>query len=552
MSEAQTFRVMALHALAYCERLFYLEEVEEIRVPDERVWAGRTLHQELDEPGEIVDLTMESVALGVRGRVDALRCRDGSLFPVEHKRGRAKKGPSGPEPWESDRLQALAYALLLAEHAGRSVTEARIRYHQDNVTVRVPVTESATAEVAGAVQRARALCSSPNRPPVTPEERRCVRCSLAPVCLPEETRVAEAAEETGGREGEERGALRLFPADAERRSLHVVTPGAKVGRTGTCLRVTEPEGHTQDVGAREVSDLVVHGHAQVTTQALRLCAEEGIPVHYVTTTGAPIGYFAASPAGVQRRIRQYRALSEDTVALPLARRLVLAKVENELRHVLRASRKDEGLRVRVSPRLEEIRKALRGAARATNRGELMGHEGVAAKAYFASIAELVDPAADPAMRPDGRSRRPPTDRFNALISFGYGMLYRDVLSAVLQVGLDPAFGLLHEPRSSAFPLALDLMELFRTPVVDVAVLGAVNRRTFDPQSDFTITGPQVWLSETGRKKLIEVHERRKHEEYRHTALGYSLSFARHMELEVRLLEKEWSGEAGLFAMMRIR
>jgi CRISPR-associated protein Cas1 len=372
------------------------------------------------------------------------------------------------------------------------------------------------------------------------------------VCLPEETRPARA--EVGLCQGKEepQGTLRLFPADAERRSLHVLTQGARVGRSGTCFKLTDPEGSQQEVGAREVSDLVVHGYAQVTTQALRLCAQEGIAVHYVSGTGGPIGYFASSPVGVQRRIRQYQALANDAVALPLARRLIQAKVENELRHLLRASRKEPALRERVEPRIAEVRQSLGGAARTSDRDELMGHEGRAAKAYFAGLAELVDAGVDAAMRPDGRSRQPPADRFNALLSFGYGMLYRDVLSAVLQVGLDPAFGLLHQPRSSAFPLVLDLMELFRTPVVDIAVLGAVNRRTFDVAVDFSITGKQVWLSDSGRRKAIEVHERRKHEEYRHNALGYSLSFARHMELEVRLLEKEWSGEPGMFARMRIR
>jgi hypothetical protein len=73
MEGEATFRVMALHALAYCERLFYLEEVEELRVADERVWAGRVLHQELDEPGEVVGLTLESEHLGLRGRVDGVQ-----------------------------------------------------------------------------------------------------------------------------------------------------------------------------------------------------------------------------------------------------------------------------------------------------------------------------------------------------------------------------------------------------------------------------------------------------------------------------------------------
>lgn len=96
------------------------------------------------------------------------------------------------------------------------------------------------------------------------------------------------------------------------------------------------------------------------------------------------------------------------------------------------------------------------------------------------------------------------------------------------------------------------MELFRVPIVDMAILGAVNRRSFDPELDFKVTGAQIWLSDEGRRKAIEIYERRKHEEYRHPVIGYTLSYARMMELEARLAEKEWSGEPGVFARLRIR
>jgi CRISPR-associated protein Cas1 len=540
---------MALHALAYCERLFYLEEVEEIRVADEAVFAGRTLHAELDEPGEVVDLTLESSALGVRGRLDAFRSRDGAVFPVEHKRGRAKRSSSGAAlAWETDVLQVSAYALLLEEHLGRPVPEGRVRYHKDSVTVRVPVDDEARAAVVRAVARGRELARSSARPAVTTQENRCVRCSLAPVCLPEEARLAEAS-----REGTETTSpVRLYPPDTERRSLHVVTQGARVGRSGETFEVGERDGSKTKVGARDVSDVVIHGFAQITTQALRFCADEQIPVHFVTTTGAHIGTFSGATGGVQRRIRQFRGLTDDAFAMGLARRVVMAKVEMQLRHVLRATRKADELRAEVASHVETMRGGLRRAAHSTGREELMGEEGIAARGYFAALASLVVPEAGEELRPHGRSRRPPEDRFNALLSFGYGMLHRDVLSAILRVGLEPGFGALHQPRSAAFPLALDLMELFRVPVVDMAVLGAVNRRTFNAKQDFAVTGKQVWLSDDGRRKLIDVYERRKHEEYRHDVLDFSLSYARMMELEVRLLEKEWSGEAGLFARFRIR
>src|SRR5437899_807320 len=117
--QGPTLRVMALHALAYCERLFYLEEIEELRVADEAVWAGRRLHVELDEPADVVELTLESAALGIRGRLDAVRRRSGELYPIEHKRGRARRDIAGrPLAWDSDALQAAAYALLLEQHTG--------------------------------------------------------------------------------------------------------------------------------------------------------------------------------------------------------------------------------------------------------------------------------------------------------------------------------------------------------------------------------------------------------------------------------------------------
>ena len=113
-------RVMALHALAYCERLFYLEEVEEIRVADEAVFAGRTLHEELTAPDpsgtEWRSFRLESERLGLVGQADVVRQRDGSWMPYEHKRGRPMRGAQGgAEAWASDRLQVTAYEAILDE-----------------------------------------------------------------------------------------------------------------------------------------------------------------------------------------------------------------------------------------------------------------------------------------------------------------------------------------------------------------------------------------------------------------------------------------------------
>jgi CRISP-associated protein Cas1 len=537
-------RVMALHALAYCERLFYLEEVEEIRIADASVYAGRRLHEEIAaDEGEIVSLVLESEALGLRGKVDCLRRRDGRLIPYEHKRGRSAKGEEGSEAWPSDRLQVCAYALLLEEHTGTSIDEARIRYHGDNVTVRVPINEAAREDVRKAVVRAHELRQSVQRPPVTGNERLCVRCSLAPVCLPEEERLAK---------DENREPRRLFPADRERQTLHVTEQGARVGRSGDTLTVTDREGSKQVFPIREVGEIVVHGYAQISTQALHCCATQDVGIHWVSYGGRYIGGLAAGASPVQRRIRQFEALRDPGLAFRLARRLVITRISSQLGFLLRATRGKERSGLNIDVALHGLRSALRAAGHAEGIDALRGHEGDAGRHYFAGLPALLRDDVDERLRFDGRNRRPPQDRINALLSFGYSLLYRDVLQVAIIVGLEPAFGFMHTPRSAAHPLALDLMELFRVPLWDMPLIASVNRLQWNPVADFTIAGKQVWLSDTGRKKAIELYERRKEDTWKHPITRYSLSYARLIELEVRLLEKEWSGEPGLFARMRLR
>ena len=173
-SHAPPIRVMALHALAYCPRLFYLEEVEEIRVADARVYAGRELHAALaaEEDGEAVQIELTSERLGLTGKIDCLRRRDGAYVPYEHKRGKPAHSADGStEAWPSDRLQVVAYATLLEDTFGQVVPEGRVRYHAANVTVRVPIDEAARAELQDAITAARRLRESVERPPITSNER---------------------------------------------------------------------------------------------------------------------------------------------------------------------------------------------------------------------------------------------------------------------------------------------------------------------------------------------------------------------------------------------
>ena len=627
-------RVMALHALAYCERLFYLEEVEEIRVADDRIWAGRRLHGEAtpqdgpyannqsgtrgragqttpdDDLAPLRTYELSSEAWGLMGKLDAARQRDGAWVVYEHKRGRCRRGPKSPgqsrgpaEAWPTDSLQAAAYSVLLEEELNRragergrpgaiTIREARIRYHADNLTVRIAIDEAARAEVRDAVRRAQALRATTDRPPVAENERLCVRCSLKVVCLPEEERLA--ADSTGSSSPQPAGSSVGLPAQRDGRTLHVFTDGSRVARSGRSL-VVHPPRHALDAGeaARRVpleqcEAVVLHGHCQISTQALHACRYGEVAVHWITAGGRVVGSLAA-PARVRQRLRQYAALTDANERSRLAAALVGCKIDLQLHYLLRATRGHADARKQAAASIDRLRECLRKVRRSAEAAatpdaaapdapnsdapetdapetdapetdapetaladSLRGWEGMAAKAYFAAFETMLSDRVDAGLRFSGRTRRPPRDRFSALLGYGYALVQACVERSILTVGLDPAIGFFHTPRTAAPPLVLDLMEPFRTLLWEMPLIGSLNRGQWDPTDDFELRPGHVWLSEAGRRKAIGLFEARLSETHSHPHATTSLEYARLVELEVRLLEKEWSGSPGLFGALRIR
>jgi CRISPR-associated protein Cas1 len=404
---------------------------------------------------------------------------------------------------------------------------------------------AARADVRAAVSRARELRGTLDRPPVTENERLCRRCSLAPVCLPEEVRQDHDPQHA---------AIRLFPPDDQRTSLYVVSDAATVGRSGDRLVVRPREGPESKHASHEVAAVLLHGSNQITTQAISLCVDRNIAVHWVSGGGRHVASLASSVGQVQRRVRQYQALSDDATRLRLAKQLVRAKVEGQHRYLLRATRGADNLQDRkaIRPDLLAISGSLASIAGAADFDVLRGHEGDAAVHYFAGLRAAVSGDLPESLRYAGRSRRPTLDRFSSILNFGYALLQTAVMRAILAAGLEPALGFYHTPRSAAHPLVLDLMELFRCPLWDLVVIGSLNRGMWDPSADFSVTRAKIWLSDAGRRKAIALFEERLREQWKHPVVNYSLSYARTIELEARLLEKEWTGEPGLFARMRLR
>src|SRR5947208_7137910 len=187
----------------------------------------------------------------------------------------------------------------------------------------------------------------------------------------------------------ERATVQISPPNRNGTTLHVVSQGAHVGCSYDSLVVRPRDQPESKHPIRGVDTLLLHGFAQVSTQALRKCVEHGVGVHWLTTSGYHTASLVPTAGQVQRRIRQYRALCDEATCLRLARALALAKVEGQHRYLLRASRGDAELRGRMVGALKGVNVELETLAHAADRDSLRGHEGSAAVSYFEGLRLLL-------------------------------------------------------------------------------------------------------------------------------------------------------------------
>ncbi|MEO5377330.1 MAG: CRISPR-associated endonuclease Cas1 [Magnetococcus sp. DMHC-6] len=260
-----------------------------------------------------------------------------------------------------------------------------------------------------------------------------------------------------------------------------------------------------------------------------------IPVSWFTSGGWFLGYTAGiGHRNVELRTAQYRVSFDDGACLVLARGWVRAKIANSRNFLRRNFRGDSPL----EEILQHLAVSMRRAEQAGSMSELLGVEGDAARVYFSGFGGMLKQEGGEgwSFEFSGRNRRPPKDPVNAMLSFGYGVLARLWTVTLVTVGFDPYRGFYHQPRYGRPALALDMMESFRPLLADSVVLTAINNGEVR-REDFQIVPGGVWLSDRGRRKFLEVFERRLEQEITHPLLGYKLSYRRLLELQARLLAR---------------
>jgi CRISP-associated protein Cas1 len=534
--------VRMLNEYLYCPRLFYLMHVLGQWGESGDTEEGLYLHRRVDRPTRPLptaedlgdqdgrrfrSVTASSERLGLIAKMDVLDVEDGKVVPTDFKHGRPPE--IAERAWPPERAQVCAQALILRDN-GFTVDHGAIYYPTTNETVEVWPTDDLIAVVEDATRGARELEAASSPPPPLPGSRKCPRCSLVALCLPDETRLlADGIPEGQPRQGEVRP---YSPPSDDALPLYLTTQGSTVGVEGHRLIIREPDAEPVEVRIKDVSHVSVFGFVQVSTQATRTLMSNGRAIGYFSTGGwfhgvaAPLGGTAA-----QLRRRQYARSLDERWSLALARCLVAAKIRN-CRTLLR--RNAGGIDESV---LEDLRSAAERASRAPSAEVLLGIEGAAARLYFESFGLMLK--WDPELAGfdfHGRNRRPPRDPVNAMLSLAYSILARAFTASVAIAGLDCSLGYYHEPRPGRPALALDLMEPFRPLLADSAVVTAINTAVMTPD-DFDYGGTGCALRDAGRKRFIAAIERRLDQEVSHPVFGYRISYRRVIDVQCRLLAR---------------
>jgi CRISP-associated protein Cas1 len=567
-----------VNEFVYCPRLFFYEWVEGVFAHSSDTVEGALRHDKLERKedalpsaGEAIEqeihsrsVQLSSETYKVIAKIDLVEGEGSLVTPIDYKKGAPRDGDTGPEVWPADRAQVCVQALVLRDN-GYRCDEAVVYYSATKQRVRVPITDDLVVETAAAIAAARRTAGSGKIPPPLVDSPKCPRCSLVTICLPDETgavmRTAapdesrqlslfEAMADSGAAgESEEAPPLgeirRLVPARDDLRPLYVTGHGMTVGKTGEVLQVKEfakagaRAKVVQEARINDISQVNLFGNVQLTSAALQgLCWAEKPISHF--SFG---GWFYGITQGlglknVFLRREQFRRAEDPAFCLRVARDIVATKIRNQ-RTLLQ--------RNHIEPPaipLQRMKHLAQQAQRAEQLDELLGIEGTAARFYFENLAGMLkveDGDGAPTFDFEGRNRRPPRDPVNALLSYAYSLLVKDLTIICHAIGFDPFIGFYHQPRFGRPALALDLMEGFRPLVADSAVLTAFNTRMV-AESDFIRVGDAVALTPGGRKGFIRAYEQRIDTLVTHPLFGYRVTYRRVFEIQARLLARHVTGE----------
>jgi CRISPR-associated protein Cas1 len=337
-------------------------------------------------------------------------------------------------------------------------------------------------------------------------------------------------------------------------TLYVTQPDSFLRLENDTLRIEINREVRLRVPLHHLTGVVCFGHVGVSVPLMHRLAQDGIALVLLDANGRFKARLEGPVSGnVLLRQAHHKRVGDEGFTLEFARACVAGKIKNSRQVVLRAAReaKFSEDQSSLSRTADDLAASLRALPAASNLDVLRGIEGEAARQYFSALNAMIRPDLREVFRLDGRSRRPPRDRFNALLSFVYAMWMNDCRSATEAAGLDPQLGFLHAVRPGRAALALDLQEEFR-PLADRLVLTLINRGQVSVDDFQLHEGGAVSLQGDARKTVVVAFQERKQEEMTHPLLAQSLALGLVPMVQARLMARAIRGEIENYEPFLIR
>ena len=349
--------------------------------------------------------------------------------------------------------------------------------------------------------------------------------------------------------------------DIIQNTLYLLTPGTYISRDHLTLLVEVPEypadlpreerNPKSATGKRKLSVPIHHlesvccfGPSTISPPAMDLCWEHGVAINFLSENG----YFQARVTGVAdtsvllRRV-QFRAADDPVKSAAIARQIVAGKIQNARNSLLRGARETDNTdeQARLTAATDSLARSLRELEAVRVLEIVRGSEGIAAQTYFGVFSLLLKQQRD-AFAFTLRTRRPPRDRVNCLLSFLYALIRHDCIAALTSIGLDPFVGFLHVDRPNRPSLALDLMEEFRPWLADRLAVTLINRQQIQPDHFAVREGGAVEFTDAGRRLVIKAYQERKQESFTHPVLDQTWRIAQMPFVQARLLARHLRGD----------
>ncbi|NLX46604.1 MAG: CRISPR-associated endonuclease Cas1 [Euryarchaeota archaeon] len=518
-----------LNEYVYCPRLCYLEFVQGEWKDSNDTEEGNYTHRRVDrekgkvgeERFEATSVSMESREEGISCRMDLLRGDDGEAIPVDYKKGDAPDLPEGA--WEADRVQLCAQVIVIRAN-GMACRGGFVYYAGSKKKVWVEGDGHLVSRTREVLRSVRAMVAQGSIPSPLVFSRKCEKCSLASICLPDEINALN------GVDGELR---RLYPSRDDAIPVYVTGDGASIHIKAGRLEIIR-EGGTSSVPLNDISQLSLYGNVRITASVISEMLDRGIPILHLSYGGWYKGCTTGSNhKNVELRMAQYKAAMDEQRALDISKMMISGKIRN-CRTMLR--RNDNDLPKEI---LSKMGRLAESVLIADSQSSLLGIEGAAAQQYFGRFNSMLK--TDSEFHMEGRNKRPPSDPINAVLSYLYGILAKEVFVTLNSVGFDPYLGFYHRPRYGKPALALDLMEEFRPIIADSTAITLFNNGEVK-KIDFVDIGAGVSMRKEAKRTMIRGYERRMNTEIIHPLFEYRITYRRVLEVQARLLARHVQGE----------